>query len=119
MKASLIASTLTLALFAGGASADPIRIDVPTDIQPPKSTLTRAEVLADFHMWRLAGLQDLTQGERPVDTNSHEYRRAYATYVHLRSSPQFAALVIQLQESPGSSVVAVRQAAERVARATN
>jgi hypothetical protein len=108
MKSLLLVPALAAALFAGAASAEAIAIDVPDNIEPPRSTLTRAEVLADFHLWRLAGLQDLHQGEAGVDTNSYEYRRALATYGHLRASPQYAALVVQLQQNPGATVVAKR-----------
>ena len=57
-------------------------------------------------MWRLAGLQELNSGYLPVDNTSEQYQNAYATYVELRSSPQFAALVRQLQQSPNAIVVA-------------
>ena len=104
------------ALFAGIAGAAPIQIDVPQHVHPVESTLTRAEVAADYHMWRLAGLQELNQGDRPVDTNSYEYRRAFAIYSELRASPQFATLVHQLQQSSNSLVVA-REPGLRVAGA--
>jgi len=63
-------------------------------------------VLADYHLWRLAGLQDLTRGEQSVDTNSYAYRKAHATYVHLPQSPQYAALLQQLQANPNAKVAA-------------
>jgi hypothetical protein len=104
------------ATFAGAASAESplagqrFQLEVPGNIEPVASGLTRAEVLADFHLWRAAGLHDLTRGELSVDTNSYAYRKAYATYVHLRESPQYAALVRQLQDNPNASVAAVRHA---------
>ncbi|MDB5861564.1 MAG: hypothetical protein JWQ76_5253 [Ramlibacter sp.] len=109
MKRILTLSALALALFAGAAaSAAPIVIDVP-NVEPVQSQLTQAEVLADFQIWRLAGLGDLTRGEQSVDTNSYQYRRAYATYLALRDSPQYAELVNELQQRPFASVVASRR----------
>jgi hypothetical protein len=110
MKRSIPVVALALALVAGAAIAGPIHIEVPTSIEPTESGLTRAEVIADYHMWRLAGLQDLTRGERSVDTNSYAYRKAYATYAHLRQSPQYAALVSELQRNRFANVVASRGA---------
>jgi hypothetical protein len=81
-------------------------VQVPTDIEPPSSRVTQAEVLADFHLWRLAGLHDLHKNERSPDTDSHAYRKAYATYLHLRNSPQYTGLVEELQKNPNATVVA-------------
>lgn len=105
MKRLLSLSALAFGLLAGAANAAPIVIDIP-DVEPTQSGLTRAEVIADFHMWRLAGLVDLTRGELSVDTNTYEYRKAYATYVALRQSPQYARLVDQLRDDPNASVMA-------------
>lgn len=118
MKAFYYAPILAFSLFANAANAESIQVDVPTNIEPVESTLTRAEVIADLHMWRLAGLQELNRGEHSPDTNSYAYRRAYATYVHLRSSTQFAALVQQLQQNPNASVAAARRT-ERLAASSN
>ena len=106
MKNTLLATALAGAMFAGVAGASTIEIDVPQNVHAPKSTVTRAEVIADAHMWRLAGLQELNSGYLPVDNTSEQYQNAYATYVELRSSPQFAGLVRQLQQSPNAIVVA-------------
>ena len=115
MKTALLATALAGSLFAGVAGASTIEIDVPHNVHAAKSTVTRAEVLADGHMWRLAGLQELNSGYLPVDTTSDEYQRAYEIYLELRASPQFAALVQQLQQSPGAIVVA-RSSSVRVAQ---
>jgi hypothetical protein len=110
MKRHLSLAALALAVVAGQAFAQPFQVEVPSNIEPVQSGLTRAEVIADYHMWRLAGLQDLTRGEQSVDTNSYQYRKAFAVYVALRESPQFAALVRELQSNPRAQVAAVRQA---------
>lgn len=119
MKRLIPAAALALALASGHAFAGPFEIDVPTNIEPAQSGLTRAEVVADFHIWRLAGLADLTRGEVSADTNSYQYRKAYATYVYLRQSPQFARLVNELQKSPNASVVANRAVATPPTHAAN
>jgi hypothetical protein len=108
MKNLLLAPALASVLFAGAASAATFQFDVPDNIRPSSSTLTRAEVNADVQVWRLAGLEDLNRGERSPDTNSYEYRQAVATYQYLRASPQFALLVQQLQANPNTTVLAHR-----------
>ncbi len=108
MKISKLASIVAAALIASAAQAQTIRIDVPDDIPVPTSTLTRAEVIADYHIWRLAGLQELNRGEATPDTDSFEYRRAQARYAWLRASPQFAVLVAELSRQPNAIVLASR-----------
>jgi hypothetical protein len=108
MKRFFPFAALALALVAGQAGAQPVHIQVPSNIEPAASGTSSAEVIADYHLWRLAGLQDLTRGERSVDTNSYQYRKAYATYLHLRQSPQFADLVQELQKNPNARVAASR-----------
>lgn len=110
MKRFLSISAIALGLAAGAAAAAPLTVEVPKNIEPVASGLTRAEVIADYHMWRLAGLADLTRGELSPDTNSYEYRKAYATYTYLRQSPQYAQLVQELQAHPNARVVATRPA---------
>jgi hypothetical protein len=98
----------TLALLATAAQAQAIRITVPDDVPLPASTVTRAEVLADHHIWRLAGLQALNQGDAGPDTHSLQYRKAEAKYAWLRASPQFATLVAELSQRPSATVLAQR-----------
>jgi len=107
MKRFLALSAFALALGAGTAHAQTVQFHVPSDIEPTTSGLTRAEVVADYHIWRLAGLQDLSRGELSPDTSSYQYRKAYATYLHLRQSPQFAQLVSELQARPNAHVIAI------------
>jgi len=112
MKRFFSIPILAIALVATLArAAEPVVIDVPTNIQPiGGSGLTRAEVIANYHISQLAGLPDLTRGELGIDANSYAYRKAFATYVSLRESPQYAELVNELQRNPGLSVVAGRRA---------
>lgn len=115
MNALKLTSLAVLALAAGVAQAQAIRIAVPDDVALPMSMLTRAEVLADFHLWRLAGLQDLNRGDAGPELESPEYRRAQAKYAFLRASPQYAALVEELSRRPNATVLAGKAAAEPLA----
>jgi len=97
----------TSTLLIGTAHAQAIQIDMPT--AQLSEGMSRAEVLAELHLWRLSGLQELNQGEQSVDANSIKYQLAFASYVQLRKSPQFAALVDQIQQQPNARVTAVHR----------
>jgi hypothetical protein len=103
-------AALAFTVIAGQAAAQSLQVQVPQDIEPARSGLTRAEVLADLHLYRASGLYDLTRRDQPQynDSNSYNYRKAYATYLHLRQSPQYAELVRQLEQNPNAHVVAKR-----------
>lgn len=103
-------AALAFTVVAGQAAAQSVQIQVPRNIEPARSGLTRAEVLADLHLWRVSGLYDLTRRDQPqhFDSNSYNYRKAYATYLHLRQSPQYAELVRRLEQNPNANVVADR-----------
>ena len=79
-----------------------------------KSTLSRAEVLADLEIWRRSGLAGLQRGEASPDTFSPQYREAHARYVAMRSSPEFAALVQSIARDRGEIVTAGRPKANTV-----
>jgi hypothetical protein len=106
MKQFISLSVLSVALAAGAAHAGTLQVEVPRNIEPAQSGLSRAEVIADYHLWRLSGLQDLTRGEIGVDTRSHAFRKAYATYEHLRQSSRFGSLVNELKGNPNANVAA-------------
>jgi hypothetical protein len=105
---SRLTTLAALLLLAGAARAQAIHINVPDEVALPASTLSRAEVLADYHLWRLAGLQALEAGDRGPDTESQAYRQAQAKYALLRASPQYPALVAELSRRPGANVLAQR-----------
>ena len=107
MNLKHLAAAAALTLF-GAAHAEPIYVDWPVDITPSTSTLTRAEVQADFEMWRLSGLEELNRGEAPPDTTSLAYRTAEARYAALRNGPQYAELVKKLEGHPFAAVAAKR-----------
>lgn len=107
MKAFNIVTVAAITLLlAGVAHAQAIRITVPKEVPLPVSTVTRAEVLADYHVWRLAGLQVLNQGDISPNTESGEYRQALAKYAYLRASAEFPALVAELARRPNATVLA-------------
>lgn len=91
---SILAASTVLVL---GTSYAEVSVDIPANLRPAESTLTRAEVVADLLMWRAAGLEPLTIVEGGPDTNSYEYRLADTRYRYLRSSPQYDALVDRIK----------------------
>lgn len=97
-----------IALLASAAQGQAIRIAVPEDVPLPDSAVTRAAILADYHMWRLAGLHDFHRREATPDSDSLLYRQAEARYARLRASPQFDALVTELAQRPSARVLAER-----------
>jgi hypothetical protein len=105
LKSAPMLLALTLSLAAGGAAGQ-VQFNVPAELPIPKSTLTRAEVIADVLIWRASGLADLhSQGERSVDPSTLEYARASARYNHMRASPQFAVLVDQVSRGVATKVL--------------
>lgn len=114
---SIVISALVLALPLAGtqAGAQSLQIQVPSDIEPARSGLQRAEVMADLQLWILSGLSEFTQGEGFADTNSYEYRKAFATYQHLRQSPLYAQLVSEFQQNPRARISPAKRMANRSA----
>ena len=55
---------------------------------PPAHSLTRAEVVADLHLWERAGLTHFG-GEPSAYEQTPAYEQALATYQHWRSGPEF------------------------------
>ena len=94
-----------LVLLAAGAAraADPIVVELPRDAAPPSSTLTRAEVEADFYLWRLAGMEEFVRPEH-MEQNER-YQNALARYKALRASSQYPELVQKIQGKPFPVVV--------------
>lgn len=109
MKVIRIVPFLLAALVATAASAAPLQIVVPAEVSVPMSAQTHAEVVADFYVWRAAGLQQLTNGNESPDTQSVRYKQAWSKYQYLRKSPQFQTLVEQLMKDPNTKVSFVTQ----------
>jgi hypothetical protein len=99
----LLVVTLAVATSVTMA-AEPIAVNVPRVATTPAPSLTRAEVLADLHMWRLSGAQEFSTSELEAQ-NSEGYQAALARYKALRSSPEYATLVERLQGKPFATVV--------------
>lgn len=95
-----------LVLAAGHAGAQPVQVQVPTDVVPVRSELTPAEVLADLHLYRAAGIYELTRWINVFDAYSYPYRKRNATYLHLRQSPVYTRLVSELERNPHARVSA-------------
>ena len=107
----LILLSVASLILMTAAHAQVIRIAVPDEVPLPASTVTRAEVLAQLHMWRLSGLQDLDRGEAGPDFTSLQYRKAEAKYAWLLASPQYGELVAELSRRPNATVLAQRPGA--------
>ena len=118
MKLSKLTSALALVLLAGAAQAQPISITLPDDAELTEPTRSRAEVLAELHLWRISGLEAFSRGEAGPPVFSDAYRKAQARYAWLRASPQYAELVAELTRRPGATVVARYAGPERQATGT-
>lgn len=80
-------------------------LSVAAQAQAPQSGLTRAEVLADLHIWHLSGLEELKRRSWGVlDTTSEDYLVAKAKYDAMRASSEFPALVAKLERNPFSQI---------------
>jgi hypothetical protein len=86
------------------AAAQTTPIGIPAGAAPVGKPLSRAEVLADLHMWQLAGMQEFYQTEIRF-ANEEGYREAYARYRDLIASPAYPVLVEQLRANPSMTVV--------------
>ena len=64
--------------------------------------LSRAEVRADFQLWKEAGLLELQRGDLGPDVFlSMQYGQALQAYVAARASPRYEELVRELRRNPG------------------
>jgi hypothetical protein len=102
--AALGAFALTLATGQAGAQA--VQVQVPSNVEPVRSQLTKAEVLADLHLYRAAGVYEYARTVHVFDVYTYAYKKRNATYLHLRQSPQYAQLVSELERNPRARVVA-------------
>jgi hypothetical protein len=105
MKALNIALLIAGGLTAGSAMAQPIVVSVPPAVAATSQPLSRAEVMADLHIWRLSGMQAARYFSDYHDERNPQYQAALARYQAMRSSPDFAALVEKLRADPSASVV--------------
>lgn len=91
---------LSLALVAGLAQAGVAQAAEQAASRP--QALTRAEVVADFHLWQRARLDQFlnTPG---FDFNSAEYQQALDVYHALRSGPAYAEELAKVRAAAGSA----------------
>jgi hypothetical protein len=109
MKANLLLLTASLVLVAGAASAEPFRIrSLQNNSLPHRTTSivdaqTQAQFLAERHMWRLSGMQQLNARQR-AEQAGVPYEQAKARYDALMASPEFPALVRALTNDQALTV---------------
>lgn len=109
MKPTLHLLAVSLALCAGAASAEPFHIralqdnDAAFRSATPVDAQTQAQFLAERHMWRLAGMQQLNARQR-AEQIGVPYERAKARYDTLIASSEFPVLVAALTRDPGLEV---------------
>ena len=100
-----LAVAVAMPLFATAAHADTVLIPVPATVSQAAAPVTRAEVRADLAVYMASGLQQLDrEHDFEPDTNSKAYKKDFATYTYLRSSPQFAVLVDDIQQGKNARV---------------
>jgi hypothetical protein len=63
---------------------NPDAITQASNTKASKTALSREAVQADLQAWHAAGMPALSNGDHGVDTNSAEYKAAYARYEQLR-----------------------------------
>lgn len=100
-KFSKLSVVLAVALAAGAASAGSLNVD---PAQAPQAS-KRSEVVADLLVWRAAGMDSNALGAGLYDSNSPSYQEAFARYEQLRHSPQFAALVNDIERGVRPHVI--------------
>jgi hypothetical protein len=72
----------------------------PALLPQTKSTLSRAEVLADLNLWNRSGLGAISHGENTPAADP-SYAERMAEYQNLRSGPEYQA---ELRRLSGSTV---------------
>jgi hypothetical protein len=93
------ALVLASMVWSTSAVAGPAEAPMATDSQ-----LSRAEVIADFKLWRRAGVEQHVEAARYYQVDEAAYARALGEYHRLRNSPAFAREVAQAQgQDPASA----------------
>ncbi|TDP84822.1 hypothetical protein EV672_103396 [Aquabacterium commune] len=88
-----LALTASLLLAAALPQAHAEEFDLP---KPTASQLSRAEVIADRHLWQRAGV-DRFADLQEYGLQTSEYQKAFAEYQRLRNSPAFAQEVARVK----------------------
>lgn len=90
------AAAIVLSCAAAAAHADPLPMQTAVVIQPAASSVSRAEVQADFLVWRAAGMTKWDYDG--ADVFSADYRHDISEYAAIRRSPQFAVIERDIEQ---------------------
>ena len=92
-----VSKTLLALALASGV----VQIAVAADAAAPADVpLSRAEVIADFQVWRESGMEAISNGDEPAIFHP-AYAQVHARYLAMRESPAFAQLVRRIAERRG------------------
>jgi hypothetical protein len=97
--------SLTIALASGLFLAQNVHAQNDVDA----ALVSRAQVLAELHIWRQSGLADVQSGESASDPTRNEYIAALARYHGMRSSPEFTQLVARIERQRAESRQVAKQ----------
>lgn len=89
-----LALTASLLLAAALPQAHAEEFDLP---KPTASQLSRAEVIADLHLWQRAGVDRYVEAQQ-YGMETREYQAAFAEYQRLRNGPAFAQEVARVKD---------------------
>lgn len=96
--AQTLSTTLALAasllLAAALPQAHAGEFDLP---KASNSQLSRAEVIADLHLWQRAGVDRYVEAQQ-YGMETREYQAAFAEYQRLRNGPAFAQEVARVKD---------------------
>ncbi len=87
---------LTASLLLAAALPQAHAQEYPSAPAASTSQLSRAEVIADLHLWQRAGVDRYVEAQR-YGMETSEYQAAFAEYQRLRNSPAFAQEVARVK----------------------
>ncbi len=93
LRNTVLALGTTLLLAAALPQAHAGEFDLP---KASASQVTRAEVIADLHLWQRAGVDRYAEVQQ-YGLETQEYQAAYAEYLRLRNGPAFAQEVARVK----------------------
>lgn len=79
-------------VIASLSTAQPV---VPEGTVPARASKSRAEVLAEFSLWRRAGLD--RYNAEGADQSTLDYQQRMAQYARMRNGPQYVAELQRIQ----------------------
>lgn len=93
LRSTVLALGTTLLLAAALPQAHADEYELP---KTSASQLSRAEVIADLHLWQRAGVDRYAEAQQ-YGLETREYQAAYAEYLRLRNGPAFAQEVARVK----------------------